>query len=99
MTQAPIARRAPGDDPYAWLESRDAPEVLAHLEAENAYLEAELAPEAALREQLFEEIRARIRETDLSLPVPAATISTTSAPRPVTNTAVPIAAVAPPMAT
>ncbi len=70
MTQAPTARRAPGDDPYVWLESRDAPEVLAHLEAENAYLEAQLAPEAALREQLFEEIRARIRETDLSLPVP-----------------------------
>ncbi len=66
----PCARRQPGSDPYAWLEQRDAPEVMAHLEAENAWLEHCLADQTALREQLFEEICARIRETDLSLPVP-----------------------------
>ncbi|WP_252273918.1 S9 family peptidase [Pseudomonas subflava] len=70
MTQAPIARRADGSDPYHWLEQRDAAEVLGYLEAENAYLEAELAEQAALREALFQEIKSRIRETDLSLPVP-----------------------------
>lgn len=70
MPQAPIARIEPGADPYRWLEARDAPEVLAHLEAENAWLEAELAGQQELREALFQEIKGRIRETDLSLPVP-----------------------------
>ncbi|MFG5860137.1 S9 family peptidase [Metapseudomonas sp. CR1201] len=70
MSQAPIARIEPGDDPYRWLEERDAPEVLAHLEAENAWLETELADQKELRETLFQEIKGRIRETDLSLPVP-----------------------------
>lgn len=69
-TTPPLARRQAGADPYAWLEQRDNPEVLAYLHAENAWLEAQLADTATLREQLFEEIRARIRETDLSLPSP-----------------------------
>ncbi len=68
--QPPIARRDAGSDPYAWLEERDAPEVLDYLKAENAYLDSELADQARLRETLFEEIRGRIRETDLSLPSP-----------------------------
>jgi oligopeptidase B len=70
MIAAPIARQESGADPYRWLENRDSDEVLDHLRAENAYLEAELAPQQALRERLFEEIKGRIRETDLSLPVP-----------------------------
>ncbi|MGF6591725.1 S9 family peptidase [Pseudomonas sp. 2835] len=68
--RAPIARKAAGADPYAWLQQRDTPEVLAYLNAENAYQEAQLAAQAPLREQLFEEIKARILETDLSLPSP-----------------------------
>lgn len=70
MPNAPIARREAAADPYHWLEQRDAPEVLEHLQAENAYLEAELAEQAGLRESLFQEIKGRIRETDLSLPSP-----------------------------
>src|SRR5690606_2101659 len=70
MPNAPIARRDAAADPYHWLEQRDADEVLDYLKAENAYLEAELAEQAPLREALFEEIRGRIRETDLSLPTP-----------------------------
>ncbi|MBM7059496.1 S9 family peptidase [Pseudomonas sp. UL073] len=70
MSHAPVARLEPGNDPYRWLENRDSAEVLEHLKAENAYLEAELAGQAELREQLFQEIKARIRETDLSLPTP-----------------------------
>lgn len=71
MPLAPIARVANHPtDPYHWLEQRDSPEVLGYLEAENAYLEAELADLGELRETLFQEIRGRIRETDLSLPVP-----------------------------
>lgn len=66
----PVARRQSGAEPYAWLEQRDAAEVLEYLQAENAYLESALAPQQALRQQLFDEIRQRIRETDLSLPSP-----------------------------
>ena len=47
--QPPIARRDAGSDPYAWLEERDAPEVLDYLKAENAYLDSELADPAGLR--------------------------------------------------
>ncbi|WP_175651334.1 S9 family peptidase [Pseudomonas sp. Marseille-P9899] len=67
---APIARQGDGPDPYAWLQERDAAEVMAYLEAENAYQQAQLADQADLREQLFEEIKGRILETDLSLPSP-----------------------------
>ncbi|HSX89461.1 MAG TPA: S9 family peptidase [Pseudomonas sp.] len=70
MSHAPIARRENGSDPYRWLENRDAAEVLDYLHAENAYLEAELADQRELRETLFQEIKGRIRETDLSLPTP-----------------------------
>jgi len=68
--RAPIARKADGTDPYAWLQERDSAEVLDYLKAENAYQEAQLADQAELREQLFEEIKGRIRETDLSLASP-----------------------------
>ncbi len=70
MSQAPIARADTGTDPYRWLENRDAEDVLAYLKAENAYLEEQLADQAELRETLFQEIKGRIRETDLSLPSP-----------------------------
>lgn len=71
MTQAPIARADHHTtDPYRWLEQRDSPEVLAYLEAENAYLEEALRDQDELRETLFQEIKGRIRETDLSLPIP-----------------------------
>ncbi|MFJ4346760.1 S9 family peptidase [Pseudomonas sp. NPDC089401] len=68
--QPPIARQDQAADPYAWLQQRDTPEVLDYLHAENAYQEACLADQAPLREQLFEEIKGRILETDLSLPSP-----------------------------
>ncbi len=70
MSQAPIARTDAGADPYRWLENRDAEDVLAYLRAENAYLEEQLTDQAELRETLFQEIKSRIRETDLSLPSP-----------------------------
>lgn len=66
----PLARADDATDPYAWLQQRDEPQVLAYLEAENAYQQACLARQAPLREQLFEEIKGRIQETDLSLPSP-----------------------------
>jgi oligopeptidase B len=70
ITAAPIARSAPGQDPYAWLQERDSSEVLDYLKAENAWQEAQLEDQKELRETLFQEIKGRILETDLSLPSP-----------------------------
>jgi len=78
MATPPAAPRRPttlvahGDvrvDEWYWLRERDDPEVRAYLEAENAHAEAVLGHLAGRREELFEEIRARIQETDLSAPV------------------------------
>ncbi|NAO25577.1 S9 family peptidase [Pseudomonas syringae pv. dysoxyli] len=69
-SSAPIARKADGSDPYAWLQNRDTDEVLDYLKAENAWQEQQLAEQAGLRDSLFEEIKGRILETDLSLPSP-----------------------------
>jgi len=55
-------------DNYYWLRERDNPEVIAYLEAENAYTEAVMAHTEALRETLYQEILGRIKQTDLSVP-------------------------------
>ncbi len=68
----PKSLRAHGDtriDDWAWLQDRDDPAVLAHLRAEQAYTDAMTATMRPLRDRLFEEIRSRIVETDLSVPV------------------------------
>ncbi|WGO94884.1 S9 family peptidase [Pseudomonas viciae] len=70
VSNAPIAHRDAGVDPYAWLQERDTEAVLDYLKAENSYQEAQLADQAKLREALFQEIKGRILETDLSLPSP-----------------------------
>src|SRR3546814_21036739 len=46
------------------------PEIRDYLEAENAYTEAVMAPTKALQQQLFEEMKARIKEDDSSVPSP-----------------------------
>lgn len=55
-------------DPYEWLREKDSPRVLEHLEAETAYAEAATAHLGELRENIFQEIRGRVQETDLSVP-------------------------------
>jgi oligopeptidase B len=55
-------------DPYEWLRDKDDPEVIAHLEAENAWADARTAHLEPLRSAIFEEIRSRTQETDLSVP-------------------------------
>ena len=55
-------------DPYEWMRDKSDPEVIAHLEAENAHVEAETAHLEPLRQQIFDEIKARTKETDLSVP-------------------------------
>jgi oligopeptidase B len=57
------------NDPYEWLRDKENPEVIAHLEAENEYTDQMTADLAPLRQQIFDEIKARTKETDLSLPV------------------------------
>ncbi|MGA8460975.1 MAG: oligopeptidase B, partial [Streptosporangiaceae bacterium] len=55
-------------DEYAWLADKESPETIAFLEAENAYTEAMTAGQEGLREAIFGEIKARTKETDLSVP-------------------------------
>ena len=73
----PVARRVEhvrehhGDrfvDDYEWLRDKDDPEVVAYLEAENAYADAVTAGLEPLRRKLFGEIKARVQETDVSVP-------------------------------
>ncbi|HXC77392.1 MAG TPA: S9 family peptidase [Candidatus Acidoferrum sp.] len=67
----PIVLEQHGDrriDPYYWMREKANPEVIAHLEAENAYTDALMAPTEALQEQLFHEIVGRVQETDTSAP-------------------------------
>ena len=55
-------------DPYFWLREKENPEVRAHLEAENAYCEGYLEPVRDLQARLFDEMVARIKEDDASVP-------------------------------
>ena len=55
-------------DDYYWLNERGNPEVRDYLEAENRYTESMLAHTQGLREALFEEIKGRIKQTDISVP-------------------------------
>jgi oligopeptidase B len=57
------------DDPYHWMRDRDDPAVRAHLEAENDYTDAHLAPLDGLIDTVFEEIKGRVQETDATAPV------------------------------
>src|SRR5713101_6879279 len=73
----PVARRDPvehllhGDrrvDHYAWLRHKENPEVIAYLNAENAYADAILKPTEPFQEKLYQEMLGRILQTDLSVP-------------------------------
>ncbi|BAX94531.1 S9 family peptidase [Mycobacterium shigaense] len=55
-------------DPYEWLRDKENPEVIAYLEAENDYVDQTTAHLEPLRKQIFGEIKARTKETDLSVP-------------------------------
>jgi oligopeptidase B len=75
--EPPVAKKIPterthhGDtfvDDYEWLRDKESPDTIAYLEAENAYTEARTAHLASLRDTLFEEIKSRTKETDLSVP-------------------------------
>ncbi len=74
---APVAKKVPqerthhGDrfvDEYEWLRDKESADTIAYIEAENAYTEQNTAHLKDLREQIFEEIKSRTLETDLSVP-------------------------------
>ena len=75
--KSPIAKKNPKTltalghdriDNYYWMNQREDPAVIAHLEAENAYFDAVTADQKDLKEALFAEIKARIKEDDVSVP-------------------------------
>jgi oligopeptidase B len=77
LPQPPIAQIEPHTtthqrwtwvDPYAWLQDKTDPQVIAYLEAENAYAQAVMQPTEPLQEQLFQEMCARIQEDESSAP-------------------------------
>jgi oligopeptidase B len=56
------------EDEYFWLRNREDPETLAYLQAENRYTQAVMRHTEGLQEELYQELRGRIKETDLSVP-------------------------------
>jgi oligopeptidase B len=73
----PVVRIAPHEmtihghtrvDNYYWLRERENPEVIAYLEAENAYTEAMLAGSVALRDTLLAEMKGRIKQDEATAP-------------------------------
>ena len=57
------------DDPWFWLREKSDPEVIRHLEAENAYTEASTPEVKVFGEALYREMLARIQQTDLTVPL------------------------------
>ncbi|MBL4858144.1 MAG: S9 family peptidase, partial [Erythrobacter sp.] len=60
-------------DPYHWLKDQSYPtiddeDVLDHLKAENAWFETRMAPQQALVDELYEEMKARVKEDDSTVP-------------------------------
>ena len=78
MAKPPVAVKRPqarihhGDeflDDFEWLRDKESREVLQHLEAENSYTDEMTAHLAQLRKTIFDEIKSRTQETDMSVPV------------------------------
>jgi oligopeptidase B len=76
-SEPPVADRRPvthehhghaRTDDYDWLRNLEDPTVTSYLDAENAWTTSRTAHLAELRQALFDEIKARTKETDLSVP-------------------------------
>ncbi|MEX2496012.1 MAG: hypothetical protein WD448_07990, partial [Woeseia sp.] len=55
-------------DNYFWLNDRENPQVIAYLEAENAYVDDVMGPYEGLQRSLFEEMKSRIKQDEESVP-------------------------------
>jgi oligopeptidase B len=56
------------NDNYFWLRYREDPQVIEYLKAESDYLEEVMQHTVPLQEKLFQEMKGRIKETDMSAP-------------------------------
>ena len=74
----PVAKRIPkeivahGDkrvDDYFWLREKTNADVLAYLQAENAYADSVTGPQQPFQESLYQEMLGHLKETDSSAPV------------------------------
>ena len=77
MIQPPQARQEPTpttlhgqtlEDNYRWMRDKSSPELLAYLEAENAYTHSVMAATKQLQSKLYTEMLSHIKETDVSVP-------------------------------
>jgi len=77
IIQPPQARQQPTpttlhgqtlEDNYRWMRDKSSPEVLAHLEAENAYTLSVMAATEDLQKKHYDEMLSHIKETDVSVP-------------------------------
>ncbi|HKE56199.1 MAG TPA: hypothetical protein VKB46_05850, partial [Pyrinomonadaceae bacterium] len=55
-------------DDYFWLREKSNPEVMTHLQAEDAYAESLMKPTKPLQETLYKEMLSHIKQTDTSVP-------------------------------
>lgn len=55
-------------DPYYWMRDRENPKVINYLKEENSYLKEALKETEGLQDQLFQEMKSRIKEDDQSVP-------------------------------
>lgn len=55
-------------DDYEWLRDKESPETIAYLEAENVYTQQQMAHLEGLTDAIYNEIRSRVKETDMSVP-------------------------------
>ncbi len=76
-SKPPVAKKVPkeltihGDtrvDNYYWLNERENPEVIDYLNAENAYTSAVMKHTEALQEEIYDEIKSKIKQDDESVP-------------------------------
>jgi oligopeptidase B len=76
-TAPPVARKEPTpttlhgqtlEDNYRWMRDKESPELIAYLEAENAYSSTVMKPTEELQARLYTEMLSHIKETDVSVP-------------------------------
>ena len=73
----PVAKKVPKSstihddtriDNYFWLRDKTNPEVIAHLQAENAYADALMKPTEEMQKALYDELLSHIKQTDVNVP-------------------------------
>lgn len=74
----PVAKKAPKiqtlhgvtwNDDYSWMQEKASSEALSYAQAENDYVDAETKSQTAYANKLYREMKSRMKETDMSVPV------------------------------